>query len=152
MPINDGTAYEVSGIGTCMDAVVYIPASYEGLPVTKIRQSAFGKCFGLAGVVIPDGVTSIGSGAFSGCSSLTSITIPDSVTSIGFYAFDGCSSLTSITIPDSVTSIGSYAFSDCSSLTSITFKGTMKQWKAITEGCSWNDGTTVHCTDGDIAI
>ena len=99
---------------------VYIPATYEGLPVTSIGMSAFQLCRSLTSVIIPDSITSIGEWAFSNCSNLTSITIPDSVTSIGMSAFQECSSLTSITIPDSVTSIELMAFYNCSSLTSIT--------------------------------
>ena len=114
----DGT-YSISGIGTCQDTVIVIPAVYNGEPVTSIGDSAFYGCSSLTSVVIPDSVTSIGNYAFSGCSSLTSIVIPESVTSIGHQAFWSCSSLTSIVIPESVTSIGHSAFSGCSSLTSI---------------------------------
>lgn len=87
------------------------------------NDSAFNKCYMLANVTIPDGVTNIGASAFLGCSKLTSIDIPDSVTYIGTNAFDSCSSLTSIEIPDNVTYIGNRAFAGCSSLTSITIPG-----------------------------
>ncbi len=117
--ILDGTSYTVSGIGTCKDTEIIIPATHQGKPVTEIGEEAFDECGKLTSITIPDSVTSIGSRAFHDCSSLTSITIPNSVTSIDDYAFYGCWDLTSITIPDSVTSIGKYAFSDCSSLTSI---------------------------------
>ena len=117
---SNGVSYSVTGIGTCTDTDVVIPAKYEGLPVTSIGASAFKNCSSLTSVTIGNSVTSIGIYAFRGCRSLTSITIPDSVTSIGDYAFAYCYSLTSITIPDSVMSIGNYAFYRCSSLTSIT--------------------------------
>ena len=81
---SDLDGYIVTGIGSCTDADIVIPSTYEG-----------------------KSVTSIGDSAFEDCSSLTSVTIPDSVTSIGSYAFYNCSSLTSVTTPDSVTSIGS---------------------------------------------
>ena len=116
----NGDSYSVSGIGTCTDKNVVIPAAYNGLPVTSIGIEAFNGCSSLTSITIPDSVTSIGDDAFYKCSSLTSITIPDSVTSIGNYAFSGCRSLTRITIPDSVTSIGNYAFKYCTNLTSIT--------------------------------
>ena len=116
----DGTAYSVTGIGTCTDTIIVIPSAYNGLPVTSIGNYAFEGRSSLTSITIPDSVTSIGIYAFEGCTSLTSINIPDGVTSIGLSAFYGCSSLTSITIPDSVTSIGYTAFYGCSSLESVT--------------------------------
>ena len=144
---SSGTSYDVSGIGSCADSDIIIPANYKGKPVTSIGERAFENCSRLTSVVIGNGVTSIGESAFyncssltsviwnaknctkagsfdypifSGCSKLSTITIGENVKTIPAYAFKGCSELTSITIPDSVTSIGSFAFYDCSSLTSIT--------------------------------
>ena len=117
---SNGVSYSVTGIGTCTDADVIIPATYKTLPVTAIGNNAFDGYSSLKSVIIPDSVTSIGAYAFEDCSGLTNITIPDSVTSIGGCAFRYCTSLTNITIPDSVTSIESYAFFECSSLTNIT--------------------------------
>lgn len=95
---SSGTSYVVSGIGSCVDSDIIIPANYKGKPVTSIGGRAFSGCSSLTSVTIGNGVTSIGIFAFSGCSSLTSITIPDSVTSIRESAFRGCSSLTSIVV------------------------------------------------------
>ena len=114
----DGTCY-ISGIGTCTDTDLVIPATHNGESVTSIGSSAFSGCSSLESVVIPDSVTNIYSNAFIDCSSLTSIAIPDSVTNIGDRAFRNCSSLTSVVIGNSVTSIGQKAFSGCSKLTSI---------------------------------
>ncbi len=68
--LSDDT-YEVSGIGTCTDTDIVIPATYNG-----------------------KAVTSIGYGAFAYCSNLTSITIPASVTTIAERAFYSCDNLT----------------------------------------------------------
>jgi hypothetical protein len=71
----DQKSYTVAGIGTCEDTKLYIPAAYQGLPVTAIKASAFVNCK-VTSVVVPDSVTSIGTGAFYGCNSLVEITLP----------------------------------------------------------------------------
>ena len=110
---DDGTYYSVSGIGTCTDRAIIIPATYNNLPVKAVGVWAFSGCTSLTSITIPKSVTSIGNYAFWNCSSLTSVTILNGVTSIGDQVFQDCTSLTSITIPDSVTSIGNNAFSNC---------------------------------------
>jgi len=124
--INNDTAYSVSK-GTATDNEVFIPATYEGLPVTAIAsisyenyEGGFANYTSMTSILIPNSVTSIGNEAFRGCAGLISITIPNSVTGIGDWAFYGCTGLTSITIPNSVTSIGNGAFYGCTGLTSIT--------------------------------
>ena len=97
---SDGTAYTVTGIGTCTDTEIIIPSEYNAKPVTSIGYNAFSGCTGLTSITIPDSVTSIGDSAFEGCTGLTSITIPDSVTSIGAFAFSYCTGLTSILVAD----------------------------------------------------
>ena len=96
---SDNSSYYVSGIGTCTDTEIFIPYTYNGLPVTSIGSSTFESYSQLTNITILDNVTNIGDYAFKGCTNLTSITIPDSVTSIGFSAFQSCPNLTSITIP-----------------------------------------------------
>ena len=115
----DGVSYSVTDIGSCTDTDIIIPSKYEGLPVTKIGDSAFYDCDGLTRVVIPDSVTTIGENAFYQCYSLTSVEIPDSVTTIREVAFFSCTSLTCVEIPDSVTTIGYSAFRNCTSLMSV---------------------------------
>ena len=92
--------------------------TFDG-PVTSIGEFAFGECYSLTSITLPNSIKSIGDAAFNVCSSLSSIAIPNSVTNIGGWVFEGCSSLSSITIPNSVTSIGNSNFGGCSSLTSI---------------------------------
>ena len=75
-------------------------------------------------MVLGEGTTKICDSAFYGCSGLASIEIPSSVTGIGRTAFYGCSGLTSIEIPNSVTNIEYNAFGYCSNLKSITWNGT----------------------------
>ena len=144
---DNSTYYIVSGIGTCTNRHISIPANYNGLPVKEIGEKAFdGKS--LKSVVIPDSVTSIGYEAFFGCHDLvfneydnayylgnennpyhalikaksediTSCTIHDDTVVIAECAFNCFDSLTSVTIGDSVTSIGEAAFQCCSSLENV---------------------------------
>src|SRR6185503_15091478 len=100
--------------------VVVIPATINGLPVTRIGDDAFNGKTSLTSVTIPNSVTSIGYYAFSFCTNLTSVTIPNSVTNIRGSAFYSCFSLTSVTMPNSVTNIGGAAFSSCTSLSTIS--------------------------------
>ena len=117
---------------------VIVPDSIDGLPVTRIGDSAFSYCWSLTSVTIPHSVTSIGRSAFSSCTSLTSITIPDSVTSIGQGAFSSCTNLASVRIGNGVTSIGNWAFAGCTGLTGITIPDSIT---AIAEG------TFLGCTN-----
>lgn len=66
--------YEISGIGTCTDTNIIIPATYKGMPVMGIRENAFLNCTGITSVTIPNSVISIGEYAFSGCSGIKTIT------------------------------------------------------------------------------
>ncbi|MBQ8381904.1 MAG: leucine-rich repeat domain-containing protein [Clostridia bacterium] len=93
--LDDGT-YSVISIGTCTDAHVVIPSSYEGIPVTSIAELAFSSCSGLTSVTIPSSVTTIGNFAFAFCDNITSVTIPSSVTSIGYCVFAYCDNLTAV--------------------------------------------------------
>ena len=140
----DGVSYAVMEyVGT--SAEVYIPSTYQGLPVTTIGGGAFYDCSGLTSITIPDSVTSIGRSAFYGTAYYydtsnwedgvlyignhlieaeetisANYTVREGTKTIADGAFANCSSLTSITIGDGVTSIGDNAFNECSSLTSIT--------------------------------
>lgn len=120
----DGKTCTVTGIGTCTDTELVIPAfSPEDLPVTAIGAAAFKERIDDAYTditILGNVLTEIGEEAFSGCSAIRSINIPDSVTRIGSLAFSDCSSLASITIPDGVTKISDHTFFRCSALASIT--------------------------------
>lgn len=122
---DDGTYYSVTGIGTCTDTDIVIPAKYEGLPITSIGSYTFYHCESLTSVVIPDSVTSIGSNAFNNCDKLISVVIPNSVETIGYAAFAGCDSLISVRFGEGLNIISGHAFSHCNSLTSIVISNSV---------------------------
>lgn len=120
---------------------VNIPKRINGKTVTSIGDWAFGSCYALTSITIPDSVTSIGNMAFDYCEALTSITIPNSVTHIGDSAFSYCA-LTSITIPSSVTSIGASAF-DILSLRKIVVDDNNKKYSSDKYGVLFNKDKSI---------
>ena len=120
--------------------------------VTTIGRSAFCGCSSLTSIVIPDHVTSIGDQAFFECSSLTNVVIPNNVKSLGVYSFGKCTNLKSVTIGTGITSIQRLAFYKCSSLNAVHYKGSRRQWNAITieNGNESLLDNAIHCTDGTI--
>ena len=75
----DGATCTITGIGTCTDVELYIPAEIDGYTVTGIGDYAFDGCNNLTSINIPDSVTGIGNDAFYNCSSLTNVYISDIV-------------------------------------------------------------------------
>ncbi|MBQ9747083.1 MAG: leucine-rich repeat domain-containing protein [Clostridia bacterium] len=70
MTLNEsGTAYTVTGIGSCKDVDVLIPAEYKGLPVTAIGERAF-KGTSITKMIVTENVVFIADNAFENCSSL----------------------------------------------------------------------------------
>ena len=67
-----------------------VPQTLEGRRVSAIGPTAFGSCYLLETLTLPDGLNDIGSLAFFECESLKRITIPDSVTSMGDNPFSLC--------------------------------------------------------------
>lgn len=105
--------------------VLVLPEQIEGRPLVEIGKNAFGECYALEEVKIPDTVTRIGNTAFQWCYNLRNITIPDKVTEIGEGAFRWCYNLTSVVIGAAVEEIGDQAFYDCSKLIEIYNRSTL---------------------------
>ena len=82
----------------------------------KLDTYAFGYCYSLKYVTIPNNSTDIENYTFTNCYSLVSATIPIGATKIGNYAFSTCVSLMYTSIPNGVMSIGSNAYNNCNSL------------------------------------
>lgn len=100
---------------------VTIPSTFNGRPVTAIRNDAFNGDASITFISLPEGLLTIGNHTFFGCVGLVSVDIPSTVTSIGTAAFQNCSSLVSIDIPNSVGHLGDYAFYGCTALQALRF-------------------------------
>jgi len=100
---------------------VVIPATWNGMPVTRIGQNAFQGFYAqhVTSVTIAESVRSILPSAFDGCLNMTNVTLPNSLTSIETSAFYRCAKLPSILIPANVTNIAASVFAGCSSLAAI---------------------------------
>lgn len=118
--ISDGAAWEVAAGAGALDADLYIPAYYKGIPVTRTAYAGFDGRSGITDLCLPEGLLELGSFSFSRCTFLSAVKIPESVTTIMQQAFAVCSSLEgAIEISENVTSIGDNAFLSCYSMTAI---------------------------------
>lgn len=140
--INDGEV-TITDCDTSISGDVVIPDTIEGYPVTEIGEYAFGHCYSIENVIIPNTVTTIGSWAFIDCPYLESVFIPQSVTTIGNEPFESCTNLTSIEIPKSVTSIGYGLGVNCSSLLSFVVDADNKYYSSDENGVIYNKDKTV---------
>jgi len=96
----EGDSIIINGyLGDARGRHITIPQSIGGIPVTRIRSSAF-LSRGIDSVYIPYGITSIGQNAFWR-NQLSKVYIPNSVTEIGLGAFTE-NQLTEVTLPPRV--------------------------------------------------
>ena len=91
----DGSAVITSYTGKAEKLA--IPSELDGHTVKGIGNYAFGYCFSLTSISLPDSITTIGDNAFTYCS-LTTIALPDSITILGTNPWKGCKNLDAINI------------------------------------------------------
>ena len=82
----DETYYIMSGLGTCADKEIVIPAMYEGLPVKAIGNNAFDRNSTVESVIVPEGVTEIQREAFYSCE-IENVELPNSIQMISATSF-----------------------------------------------------------------
>ena len=145
---DDGNSYIVSGIGSCADADLVIPATYEGLPVTAIADLAFDNCNQLTSVTLPDSIRTLGRYAFNYCQNMVSVNIPTGITTLTWGVFQGCRALATLTSPASVTNIERYAINDCSGLTQIVVDQDNEHYCSVDGVLFAEDMSTLICYPG----
>ena len=123
--IDDGSAYEVSGVLTLKDGAAKIPSKYNGKPVTPVGAEAFKDNRELTSVELPNSITLIKDGAFWGCTALTGIRLPQALTTLGEHSFQN-TALISVTIPEGVTELPHMVFQQCASLESVKLPNGLK--------------------------
>ena len=101
------------------DTVLYIPRSFQDLPVTAIDAGTFYKCRSIATVIIPYTVMVIHSDAFAYCPNLRAVHMPNGIMTIEYGAFAGCRKLEKVNIPCELDYIPEFMFYGCSSLKDI---------------------------------
>ena len=119
-PNTDNETCTVTGMGSCTDTLLNIPATLNGLRVTAIGEGAFKSCAELEQVILPDTVIRIQNFAFFMCEKLESITLSQSLESIGESAFFSCSALTSLELPMTLEDVDILVIAGCKSLTSLS--------------------------------
>lgn len=140
--------YHISG------SVVEIPNEIDGIPVTRVGQSAFEEKYGdksneitslrlgnnivkisdrafydcnkLRTANIPDGVAYIDDEAFRQCYVMEDVKLPNSLEYLGFESFRMCHGFKDIVIPDSVKIIEGGAFYDCNAAETLHISNTVE--------------------------
>ena len=131
----DGYYCSVTGIGTCNDTQIFVPATISGKEVNALAKDAF-----------------------KGCKSITEIHLPITITSIGDAAVNGCTGLTTIyfdgTMEEwrSVSKAASW-HADTSTVLVVCTDGTMGEWKTTKEPTCTEVGTKERiCSCGEKEI
>ncbi len=89
----NGDSYVLYGVNYYIDDEVVIPATYNGLKIKAIGESAFEDADWLTEITLPEGIEEIGDNAFKNCTDLKEITIPKSVVKMGNNVFENCANL-----------------------------------------------------------
>ena len=152
---DDGNSYFLSGIGTCTDSNVIVPAAYNGKPVIGVKNLAFlptetaPATAEIRSIVLPESVTEIGDGAFAFCINLTDISLGGSVERLGANAFYCCTSLSSVTLSESLESIDMGCFSACDALKDVYYDGSYEDWQNVAKDDNGKlSDVTVHYAKG----
>lgn len=142
--------YVVTGIGSCKDKVIVVPAEYNGKPVKAVADRAFFQAEGVEGFIFSNNMQSIGQLAIrgtglkvlkgngircygDGCtggSTIKDLVLSQSTEYIAQWAFFFSPDAKTIWIPKTVKKIGPQPFMD-SGYEKIYYEGSEDDWKKI---------------------
>lgn len=97
---------------------VRIPASIDGIPVTRIEPYAFSEK-SMKYIQLPETLEVIDHHGFSECRQIRQLDFPEGLKTIGNYAFYNCWGLEEVHLTASIRSIGYGAFKNCEKLAEI---------------------------------
>lgn len=120
---SNGTSYSVTGIGTADTPHIVIPDTYEGLPVTNIKSSAFYNNTFIESVILGANITTVETTAFRNCPSLKKVVLNEGLTTIKSSSFRE-TAIEDIVIPASVKTLETSCFAYIPTLEEVIFKGT----------------------------
>ncbi len=103
---------------------IEIPSTYNGKPVTTIKENSFYNNRDLTTVILPETITTIEKGAFWFASNLITINFPSSLVIVGDYAFAGCG-FTSLDLPETIITYGEEVFANNEYLVSVILPDNM---------------------------
>lgn len=140
----DGTCH-ISGLGTCIDTELKIPAySPSGDVVTKISDGAFENCSDLLSVTIPSTVKTIGTGVFRGCANLVAINVDTENSvycSVGGVLYSKDKKVlvsypmnrpgNNFLVPLDTKAVAAYAFEGALNLKTILYEGSISDFQKI---------------------
>ena len=112
--------YEVSRGNAGYSSRIVIPDSYDGFPITKIADNAFGALMSgdslMESVRLPSKLQETGEFAFANCSSLKEVDLPETAVTLGAQTFRECTALESVRLPSELKILPMNFFLGCSLL------------------------------------
>lgn len=105
---------------------IVVPKTYNGKPITKIKESAFESNESILSLTITGNITTIGKNAFKGCKNLKKISLGPDMKVLEESCFMDCTSIYEIYLPEKLEYLGNKAFKGCKQLTDINLPDGLK--------------------------
>lgn len=151
--------YAVSGMGSCTDTDIFIPSTYEGIPVTTIRSYAFNG-YTIDTINIPDSIYEIGEGALPAVKKITVDENNYTYKSVNndLYSKDGTvlfryaalKSNSVFIVPNGVVTIKPLAFEGCQTVSRIIVSNSVESIDRAFQSCSKLTEVTLGSSVGDL--